>query len=183
MSMLAKGASFSYFAHLMPKITLLGIWGKYFPPSPFQEMAPSAKDRAREIAVNSCLSAPGRCLSCLSSPCRVWRWPLGRALLTEPRSLSLAAAQMPPEGTRDLGRKKELQGSRVLAGYASLKSMHVISRKIEPNCRAIRQSGGLVLSGSKILWQQLHLGLAARSPEILPCPHSCLREIERGCFC
>ncbi|XP_032161673.1 leptin isoform X2 [Mustela erminea] len=48
-------------------------------------MAPSAKDRAREIAVNSCLSAPGRCLSCLSSPCRVWRWPLGRALLTEPR--------------------------------------------------------------------------------------------------
>lgn len=72
-SMLAKGASLSYFVHLMPKITLLGIWGKYFPPPPFQEMAPSAKDRAKEIAMNSCPSATGGCLSRLSGLCRVWR--------------------------------------------------------------------------------------------------------------
>lgn len=69
--MLAKGASFSYFGHLMPKITLLGILGKYFPSAPFQEMAPSAKEIAREIAMNSCPLAPGRCLLCLSGPCRV----------------------------------------------------------------------------------------------------------------
>lgn len=43
----------SYFVHLRLKITLLGIWGKYFPPPLFLEMAPSTKDRAREIAINS----------------------------------------------------------------------------------------------------------------------------------
>lgn len=117
--------SFSYFASLMPKITLLGIWGKYFPPPLFQETAPSTKDRAREIAINFCQSAPGRCLLCLRGPCRVRKWPHGRACLTEPGSLSLRQPRCHPGERRGQG---ESRGSREVEsrGVCILNSVPVI---------------------------------------------------------
>lgn len=70
-SMLAKGVSLSYFVHLMPKITFLVFGGNIFLSIPGN--GPSAKDRAKEIAMNSCPSATGGCLPRLSGLCRVWR--------------------------------------------------------------------------------------------------------------
>lgn len=106
MSMLAEEASLSYSVHFIPQITSSSWYvGKYFPPPVFQEKAQRAKDRAREVAMNSCPSAPGRCLACLSEPCGMQRWLPGK-------TASVIVARQPATPSRHTGDSEAEQGPR-----------------------------------------------------------------------